>query len=194
VSTPPPLIRPEAVARMGAAADRLLAPQFRAVIGMIDEPILQPIYDLETPRMAFGRVAIVGDAAFVARPHVAAGVAKAADDAAAPGGAPAHHEVAAALRRARAGRGPVGRPRLGRVVVTGSSGLIGRAVLPGLAAAGARPVRFDIRDGDAAGRADLRDAGALRRALAEADGVVHLAAVSRVVSGEREPDVCWAVN
>ena len=33
--------------------------------------------------MAFGRVAIVGDAAFVARPHVAAGVSKAADDAAA---------------------------------------------------------------------------------------------------------------
>jgi 2-polyprenyl-6-methoxyphenol hydroxylase-like FAD-dependent oxidoreductase len=33
--------------------------------------------------MAFGRVAILGDAAFVARPHVAAGVSKAADDAAA---------------------------------------------------------------------------------------------------------------
>ena len=32
-------------------------------------------------RMAFGRVAILGDAAFVARPHVAVGVAKAAEDA-----------------------------------------------------------------------------------------------------------------
>ncbi len=62
---------------------------------LIDEPILQPIYDLETPRMAFGRVAIIGDAAFVARPHVAAGVAKAADDAAA---------LAAALGRARSRR------------------------------------------------------------------------------------------
>ena len=49
----------------------------------MDEPVLQPIYDLETPRMAFGRVAIIGDAAFVARPHVGAGVSKAADDAAA---------------------------------------------------------------------------------------------------------------
>ena len=68
---------------MRAAAERLLAPQFREVVRMIDEPILQPIYDLATPRMAFGRVAIIGDAAFVARPHVAAGVAKAADDAAA---------------------------------------------------------------------------------------------------------------
>ena len=58
---------------MRAAAERLLAPQFREIVRLIDEPILQPIYDLETPRMAFGRVAIIGDAAFVARPHVAAG-------------------------------------------------------------------------------------------------------------------------
>ena len=84
---------------MRAAAERLLAPQFREVVRMIDEPILQPIYDLETPRMAFGRVAIVGDAAFVARPHVAAGVAKAADDAAALVAALANDEVEPALLR-----------------------------------------------------------------------------------------------
>ena len=30
--------------------------------------------------MAFGRIAIIGDAAFVARPHVGAGVSKASDD------------------------------------------------------------------------------------------------------------------
>jgi len=109
VSIPPPLIRPEPIAAMRAAAERLLPPQFRAVIRMIDEPILQPIYDLETPHMAFGRVAIVGDAAFVARPHVAAGVAKAADDAAALVGALAHDDVAPALRRFEAARVPVGR-------------------------------------------------------------------------------------
>jgi 2-polyprenyl-6-methoxyphenol hydroxylase-like FAD-dependent oxidoreductase len=83
ISIPPPLIRPEAIAEMRADAERLLAPQFKKIIRLIAEPILQPIYDLESPRMAFGRVAIVGDAAFVARPHVAAGVSKAADDAAA---------------------------------------------------------------------------------------------------------------
>jgi 2-polyprenyl-6-methoxyphenol hydroxylase-like FAD-dependent oxidoreductase len=81
ISIPPPLIRREAIAQMRAAAERLLAPQGREIVRLIDEPILQPIYDLETPRMAFGRVAIMGDAAFVARPHVAAGVSKAADDA-----------------------------------------------------------------------------------------------------------------
>ena len=70
ISIPPPLIRREAIAEMRAAAERLVAPQFRAIVRLMDEPILQPIYDLETPRMAFGRVAIIGDAAFVARPHV----------------------------------------------------------------------------------------------------------------------------
>lgn len=83
ISIPPPLIRREAIAEMREAAERLLAPQFRQIVRLIKEPILQPIYDLESPQMAFGRVAIVGDAAFVARPHVGAGVSKASDDAAA---------------------------------------------------------------------------------------------------------------
>src|SRR5260370_42340278 len=58
-----------------------MAPQWGDIGRLIAEPILQPIYDLATPRIAFGRVAILGDAAFVARPHVAAGVVKAAEDA-----------------------------------------------------------------------------------------------------------------
>ena len=109
ISIPPPLIRREAIAAMRAAAERLLPPQFRAVVRMIDEPILQPIYDLETPRMVFGRVAIIGDAAFVARPHVAAGVAKAADDAAALVAVLGEREVEPALREFEAARLPVGR-------------------------------------------------------------------------------------
>src|SRR5262249_55995485 len=64
ISIPPPLIRRAPIAAMCAAAERLLPPQFRAVIKLIDEPILQPIYDLETPRMAFGPIAIFADAAF----------------------------------------------------------------------------------------------------------------------------------
>jgi 2-polyprenyl-6-methoxyphenol hydroxylase-like FAD-dependent oxidoreductase len=80
-SIPPPLIRPEVVADMREDARRLLPPQMQEVIGLATQPFLQPIYDLESPHIAFGRVAIVGDAAFVARPHVAAGLAKAADDA-----------------------------------------------------------------------------------------------------------------
>lgn len=108
ISIPPPLIARAGIAEMRAAAERLLAPQFRAVVRMIEEPILQPIYDLATSRMAFGRVAIIGDAAFVARPHVAAGVAKAADDAQALTAALAQDEVAAALQQFEAARLPVG--------------------------------------------------------------------------------------
>jgi 2-polyprenyl-6-methoxyphenol hydroxylase-like FAD-dependent oxidoreductase len=57
--------------------------------------------------MAFGRVAVVGDAAFVARPHVAAGVSKAADDAAALAEAlSAKDDVTRALQRFEAARLP----------------------------------------------------------------------------------------
>jgi 2-polyprenyl-6-methoxyphenol hydroxylase-like FAD-dependent oxidoreductase len=108
ISIPPPLIRKQPIAAMRAAAERLLAPQFRAIVRLIDEPLLQPIYDLESPRLAFGRAAIVGDAAFVARPHVGAGVSKAADDAAALAKALDGDDVEAALRRFEAERLPVG--------------------------------------------------------------------------------------
>jgi len=53
-------------------------------------------------------VAIIGDAAFVSRPHVAAGVAKAADDAAALVAALAVDDVAPALQRFEMARLPVG--------------------------------------------------------------------------------------
>ena len=109
ISIPPPLIPRAAIAGMRAAAEGLLPPQMRTIVDLIDEPILQPIYDLASPRLAFGRVAIIGDAAFVARPHVAAGVSKAADDAAALAEAlDAEDDVAAALARFEAERLPQG--------------------------------------------------------------------------------------
>lgn len=83
VSIPPPLISCASIAGMREAAARLLAPQFVEAVGLVDQPILQPIFDLESREIAFGRIALLGDAAFVARPHVGAGVAKAAGDAAA---------------------------------------------------------------------------------------------------------------
>ena len=110
ISIPPPLIRRAAIAAMRADAERLIAPQMQAIVRLIDEPILQPIYDLESPQVAFGRVAFIGDAAFVARPHVAAGVSKAAEDALALADAlDAVDDVAEALRRFEAQRLPVNR-------------------------------------------------------------------------------------
>ena len=109
ISIPPPLIRRDAIAAMREAAERLLAPQFRAIVRLIQEPLLQPIYDLESPQLTFGRVAIIGDAAFVARPHVAAGLSKAADDAAALTAALDANDVTGALRSFEAERLSEGR-------------------------------------------------------------------------------------
>jgi 2-polyprenyl-6-methoxyphenol hydroxylase-like FAD-dependent oxidoreductase len=110
VSIPPPLIRPEVVEAMRGAAARLVPPQFQEIVRLAAQPFLQPIYDLEAPRIAFGRVAILGDAAFVARPHVAAGVVKAAEDGLALAAAlDASADVEQAVRRYEAERIGIGR-------------------------------------------------------------------------------------
>lgn len=86
----PDRIRPEAIARMRADAARILPPQFQAIVAHTPRPLVQAIVDLETPTMTPGRgerIAILGDAAFVARPHVGMGVLKAMGDAAALTGA-----------------------------------------------------------------------------------------------------------
>ena len=58
-----------------------MSPQFAEVLEKTPQPFLQPIYDCASSTIAFGRVALMGDAAFVARPHVGMGVTKAAEDA-----------------------------------------------------------------------------------------------------------------
>ncbi|MCC8979078.1 FAD binding domain-containing protein [Bradyrhizobium acaciae] len=84
LSIPPTKIRSDVIASMRRDAERLLAPQFAEVVRLTPQPFIQAILDLETPRMALGsRTVILGDAAFVARPHVGMGVTKAAADAAA---------------------------------------------------------------------------------------------------------------
>ena len=76
----PSLIRDAVLAAVKADAEALLAPQL-AEIFLRSEIFFQPIFDLESPALAFGRVALIGDAAFVVRPHVGAGATKAAIDA-----------------------------------------------------------------------------------------------------------------
>jgi 2-polyprenyl-6-methoxyphenol hydroxylase-like FAD-dependent oxidoreductase len=78
---PPPLIRPDVIARVKADARAILAPQIAAIFART-APFFQPIYDLVSPKLVFGRVVLAGDAAFVARPHAGAGTTKAALDAA----------------------------------------------------------------------------------------------------------------
>ncbi|MDB5384875.1 MAG: dhpH [Planctomycetaceae bacterium] len=62
-------------------ARRILPPTFRRLVEGTREPFVQTIHDLAVPKMAFGRVCLTGDAAFVPRPHTAASTAKAAANA-----------------------------------------------------------------------------------------------------------------
>lgn len=99
VSIPPPLIRRELVRELRAHADDVLPPLIAAVVNKTEQPLLQAITDMESPRITFGRVALLGDAGFVVRPHVAGGAGKAAVDASrlADSLAAAKGDVAAAL-------------------------------------------------------------------------------------------------
>ncbi len=79
-TVPPGLVREVHLEELRGAAGEL-APALREVVLASPDPFIQVIFDLESPQMVFGRVLIMGDAAFAARPHVAAGTAKAAADA-----------------------------------------------------------------------------------------------------------------
>lgn len=106
---PPPLIRPEVLDAARQAAREVLAPQFAEVVEKTEHLFFQPIFDLESPQLAFGRVALLGDAAFVARPHCGMGVTKAAGDAASlVEQLQAHDDVPAALKAYDAKRVPFG--------------------------------------------------------------------------------------
>jgi 2-polyprenyl-6-methoxyphenol hydroxylase-like FAD-dependent oxidoreductase len=78
---PPALLSARVREEMVATAHKVLAPQFAEAVERARLHFFQPIVDLESPRLVVGRVAIIGDAAFVARPHVAMGVPKAGGDA-----------------------------------------------------------------------------------------------------------------
>lgn len=81
-----------------------------------------------------------------------------------------------------------------RVLLTGSSGLIGSALLPRLATAGVEAMEVDLRASDPAARIDICDSDRLLPLVEQADGILHFAAVSRVVDGEKDPERCMAVN
>jgi 2-polyprenyl-6-methoxyphenol hydroxylase-like FAD-dependent oxidoreductase len=103
-----------------ADARHELPPPFAAAVAAEAQPFLQPIYDYETAHMVKGRIALLGDAAFIARPHTAMGVAKAAGDAMALASALAAHPLPEALSAYEHARLPQGRAvvdygrRLGR--------------------------------------------------------------------------------
>ena len=67
-SVPPPLIRKDLIAQMRADADEIMPPALLDCLRKIEQPFITPIYDFTAPRIVFGRVALVGDAAVQCAP------------------------------------------------------------------------------------------------------------------------------
>jgi len=80
-AVPPGFVQPALAEDIRAAAVRELHPAFADLIAATPDPFIQAIIDVAIPRMVFGRACLLGDAAFVIRPHTAAATAKAAADA-----------------------------------------------------------------------------------------------------------------
>lgn len=113
-SVPPGMVRSEVVAAQRGIAESRLARPFAELVAATAEPFVQPILDLGVPRMGAGRVCLVGDAAFIPRPHTAASTSKAAADAITLAEAVAQHpsDLDAALAAWEPGRLEVGRELL----------------------------------------------------------------------------------
>ena len=109
---PHDLIRQDLVEQMYAQAARELAPCLQTVIRSTRRPFLQAIMEVGSDRMLAGRVALIGDAAFTARPHVGLGVSKAAADGTSLALALTAADQASTVRRWEASRLRFGRAAL----------------------------------------------------------------------------------
>ncbi|MCU4121980.1 FAD binding domain-containing protein [Variovorax sp. N23] len=81
LALPPGLAKDGDVAALRRDALALLSPSLRALVLATEAPFVQAIVDLSVPRMRFGATVLIGDAAFVPRPHTAGSTAKAAANA-----------------------------------------------------------------------------------------------------------------
>lgn len=130
VSLPSGAARDAPVLRMREAARAELAAPFARLVAATAEPFVQAIIDLESPRMALGRACLIGDAAFVPRPHTAASTAKAASDVLALAGPLAEQrDEAAALRAWEPVRLALGRSLAEHGRARGAASRSGLAVL-----------------------------------------------------------------
>jgi 2-polyprenyl-6-methoxyphenol hydroxylase-like FAD-dependent oxidoreductase len=108
-SVPPPLIRKDLIAELHKDARELLPQSLLDALMVIKQPFITPIYDFTAPQIVYGRVAMVGDAAANARPHMGFGMAKAATDGQALAKhLAAHDDIDVALKAYNAERQPIG--------------------------------------------------------------------------------------
>jgi 2,6-dihydroxypyridine 3-monooxygenase len=132
-SLPPGAPRERYVEEIRLFAASEMAPPIAEVVLGTKQPFVQVIFDLEVVTMAFGRVCLIGDAAFAARPHAAAGTAKAAANAwaLAEAMAGAGGDVVAALRRWEPSQLELGRNLVGRAREIGDRSQFGGPWIPG---------------------------------------------------------------
>jgi 2,6-dihydroxypyridine 3-monooxygenase len=116
VSLAPGTVAAEPLDALRAAGAECLPPPLAELVAATPEPFVQVVFDIEVPRMAFGRACLIGDAAFALRPHAAVGSAKAAEDAWTLGTAvtEAGFDVPAALAAWEPGQLALGRGALER--------------------------------------------------------------------------------
>ena len=69
------------VSELNLLAQVKLPKQLRKLVAKTKQPFAQAIVDLSVPQMYKSRIALIGDAAYVVRPHTASGTAKAYRDA-----------------------------------------------------------------------------------------------------------------
>jgi 2-polyprenyl-6-methoxyphenol hydroxylase-like FAD-dependent oxidoreductase len=80
-SLPPETAKQQDTDALRAQSRDMLAPVFQELMAGTDDIFMQTIQDLQIKQMVFGRVVLLGDAAFIPRPHTAGGTAKAAANA-----------------------------------------------------------------------------------------------------------------
>jgi 2,6-dihydroxypyridine 3-monooxygenase len=133
VSLPPGAVQDRFADEVRAFATTWMTSPIAEVVCRSVEPFVQVIFDVEVPSMAFGRVCLIGDAAFALRPHAAAGTAKAARDgwALAEMLSSAEGNVGEALRRWEPGQLELGRQVMLRAREIGNSSQFAGTWVPG---------------------------------------------------------------
>ena len=77
-----------------------------------------------------------------------------------------------------------------KILMTGHLGLVGRYLTPLLESKGYSVQGYDLADNSG----DIRNTKQLEGAIKDTIGIIHLAAVSRVIWGEQDPELCWNTN
>lgn len=80
------------------------------------------------------------------------------------------------------------------ILITGHEGLVGRHLWRALASLGHQLVGLDLVATNECFRGDIQESQRILHSLSNVSGVIHLAAVSRVIWAQQDPELCWATN